>query len=97
LAGYNKTTSSTLVAVEEYLSMSYTFRVGATHAVERALSGGSIYKPGGASQPQPALQFVVRDTLSLFGFGGQNAGGGLLVDFLLGSLCETASEFLMIN
>jgi hypothetical protein len=39
----------------------------------------------------------VRDALSLFGFGDQNAGGGLLVDILLGSLNKTASELVAIN
>jgi hypothetical protein len=43
------------------------------------------------------LQFAVRDALSSFGFGGQDAGSGLFVDFFFGSHCEAAGELLIAD
>jgi hypothetical protein len=39
----------------------------------------------------------VRDALSLFGFGGQDAGDGLFIDFFFGNLREAAAELLIAD
>ena len=39
----------------------------------------------------------MRDALSLFGFGGQDARGGLFIDLCFGSLCEAAGELLITD
>ena len=43
------------------------------------------------------LQFPVRDALSLFGFGGQDAGDGLFIDFFLGGLGKAAGKLLIAD
>jgi len=35
----------------------------------------------------------MRDALSLFGFGGHDARGGIFIDLFFGCLCEAAREF----
>jgi hypothetical protein len=40
---------------------------------------------------------VVRDAFSLFGLRVQNAGGGLFIDVLFGSLREPTGELLITD